>query len=66
MRINIVSFETGEILEVVTTRYNSVNALFENVSRWMKRHSEYKYVSAEELEAAGLEWNPKTYYVKEA
>lgn len=65
MKIDIVSTETGEVLATVTTRYNSLEALFANVRRWMSRHTGYRYVSSEELEAEGLSWSRDTYWVKE-
>ena len=65
MKIDIMSVETGEVLATVTSRYNSIEVLFANIMRWMRRHTEYRYVSSEELEAEGLSWSRDTYWVKE-
>ena len=43
-RLTVVDAETYEILTTVTTRYNSINTLFDNFSRWNRRHPEYKSV----------------------
>ena len=64
-KIDIINVETGEYLGTVTTKYNNVEALFENVSRWLRRHRNYKYVTSEELEKKGFNWEPTIYYVRE-
>ena len=64
-KIDIVNAETGEYLGTVTTKYNSIEALFENVVKWLRRHGNYRYVTSEELEKAELAWSPDTYYVGE-
>lgn len=63
--IDVVDIETGEILGVVTTKYDRIETLFENVMRWMRRHKNYTYVPAQELEMLGIEWSLDTYWVKE-
>lgn len=66
MKINIMDVETGEWLGTVTTRYNSIEKLFDNVQRWMSRHPGYTHVTMEELETVGIMWSSDAYWVKEA
>ena len=64
-RVDVCDFETGEIIGTVTTRYNSLEALFDNIGRWRRRHPQYEYVDGDELRAVGIEWNSETYWVRE-
>ena len=66
MKINIMDFETGEWLGTVTTRYYNIETLLGNVQRWMRRHPEYRHVTAEELETVGIMWSTDAYWVMKA
>lgn len=63
--IDVVSINTGEVLAVFRSRYDSRGTVFSNVQRWMRRHPNLTYANLEDQEAAGVKWNESTYWVKE-
>ena len=63
-QIDIVSIETGDILGTVTTKYNNLSTLIDNVERWMRRHHGYKAATTKELEERGIKWSKETFWVK--